>query len=1045
MAVGQIAGLVQEMYRLVARRQERESADGQLVARVVERRDEAAFTELLERHGPMVLGVCQRVLGNEHDAEDAFQATFLVLARKAGTIRKSDSVASWLYGVAQRVAQRMKRAAGRRHRYGRGEPSMAREQPPEAAAWQELRVILDEELGRLPVKYRSPLVLCHLQGKTHEEAAQELGRPAGSMSRYLARGQELLRQRLVRRGFAPSSAVLAAVLTEKAGAAPALTSSLKQATVSAALAFAGGAPLAGAASASVVAIADGTLRAMALARGAAVAAIVLVLGMAGTGAGFAVHQVVAARLAAGANEEAAAEAGEQPAVAELVGNLRSTSFEVRQRAERALAALGPGAVPDLRRALAKEKDLDVMGRLERVIQKIESAEVARRIEDYRRRFGIRGEDFRIERFGPFEPGPVQAEVVVPGVISWVDGFHFVLLLTNQGKAPVDVSWYRARAYPDTRYEDLEHQVNFNSVLTNLELPPVRLAPGETAAYPFFWGETGSTIRRSYDLKINLRANLKQGRRDGKLHIQKEERGWEIVFRPAVEKEIAAAVREVAELSKQQPLAKGERARLGYLVERLERPQNQLTVDELKAAYERYAGSDLELADHFFDALIETVPEKDMLAYATERVRRGDGLPLARCAEHLPRERAVPAALKLLKAKEPNIRCRAASFLATIHEASAGPPIAELLKDPDVGVRQVAIQAIQKLQHPCADRIAVLLADSDEIVRRDAAEALVSLKAKEQVPAIQQALRGESKPYVAAAFLAALGKLGGPAAEVRKYLGARDATVRAGAIRALGDLGAGSDAERIGRILESAKDGETESAAIYALGKLRSRPHVDLIGKTIASHDAYCYVGFAALGEIGGERATAALKEFAVDRPIQLDREQGRASAVQALAQLLPPQQRLAEMSAVLKNPRANAYARGEALRQLEPLGRDGVRLVRDSVADPQVGLTAMSILWRRSAPKRLVQPPTLAKPLRGWNLTFGQLAGLLAMPVRMEGVDGLEGERLWLYVEAVMLPDVLLAIAHSRDNSLGVIITDEALRIVPRNKAVEFYSQMPIP
>src|SRR6516162_2980203 len=117
MAVGQIAGLVQEMYRLVARREERESADGQLVARVAERRDEAAFTELVERYGPMVLGVCHRVLGNEHDAEDAFQATFLVLARKASTIRKSNSVASWLYGVAQRLAQRMKRAAARRRRY----------------------------------------------------------------------------------------------------------------------------------------------------------------------------------------------------------------------------------------------------------------------------------------------------------------------------------------------------------------------------------------------------------------------------------------------------------------------------------------------------------------------------------------------------------------------------------------------------------------------------------------------------------------------------------------------------------------------------------------------------------------------------------------------------------------------------------------------------------------------------------------------------------------------------------------------------------------
>jgi RNA polymerase sigma factor (sigma-70 family) len=1062
MAVGHITGLVQEMYRLVARRQERESADSQLVARVAKRRDEAAFTELVERHGPMVLGVCHRVLRNEHDAEDAFQATFLVLARKAGTIRKSNSVASWLYGVAQRAAQRMKRGADRRRRYERGEAPMTAERPPDEVASQDVRAILDEELGRLPVKYRSPLVLCHLQGKTHEEAAQELGRPAGSMSRYLARGQELLRQRLVRRGLAPSGAVLATILTEKAGAAPVLTPSLKQATISAALAFAGAAPLAGGASASVLAIADGILRAMALARGTAVAALVLVLGIAGTGAGFAVHRAVAARLAAGANEDAVAQAGEQLSVAELVGDLRSTSFEVRQRAEKALAALGPGAVPDLRRALAKEKDLDMIGRLERVIENIEGNERDRRVEEFRRRFGIRGEDFRVTRFGPFEPGPVEVEVFVPGVITWVDGIHYVMTLTNRGKEPVQVAWFRMAKLAG--WEESEEIVNSQGGYLSLSnftkggdiaLPNLQLAPGETATYRFFrhdWDQNGGHPKVAF--KMFLHANLKQGSRQGKLQIhRKEDDGrfeqpsyqpweWEITTRPASDKEVAAAVREVAELCKHNPLGKEDRKRLLYLVARRENPQDQLAAEQLQGAYELQASRDVELADHFFDALIRTVPEKEVLSYAAQRVRGGDGLPLAKCADQLPRERVVPAALKLLKAKEPNIRCRAAAFLAGINETSAGPPIAELLKDPDVGVRQVAVQAVQKLQHPCADKIAALLADSDEIVRRDAAEALVSLKAKEQVPALQKALRGESKPYVAAAFLVALGKLGGPAAEVRKYLWVRDTMMQAGAIRALGDLGAASDAEHIARILESAKDGDTESAAIYALGKLRSRPHVDLICKTIASHDAYCYVGFAALGEIGGERAVAALKEFAVDRPIALDREQGRAAAVKALVPLLPADQRFRELSAILQNPRANAYARGEALRQLEPLGPGGVRLVRDSVADPQVGLTAMSILWRYSAPKRFGQPPTLQKPLKGWNITFGQLPNLLAMPVRIEGVDGLDGERLWIYYDSATLPEILLAIARSRDNSLGVIFTDDVLRVVPRNKAIEFYSQL---
>jgi RNA polymerase sigma factor (sigma-70 family) len=177
-----------------------ELSDRELVSRFVDFRDEQAFTVLVRRHGPMVFGVCRRVLSNAQDAEDAFQATFVVLARKAHAVEKPELLANWLYGVAYRTARKARAQAARRGHHERQAALMAGAEAIEAGGnSQEIRGILDEELQHLPAKYRVPLVLCYLEGMTNEQAARRLGWPPGSMSYRLARGRELLRGRLARR------------------------------------------------------------------------------------------------------------------------------------------------------------------------------------------------------------------------------------------------------------------------------------------------------------------------------------------------------------------------------------------------------------------------------------------------------------------------------------------------------------------------------------------------------------------------------------------------------------------------------------------------------------------------------------------------------------------------------------------------------------------------------------------------------------------------------------------------------------------------------
>lgn len=179
-------------------------SEGELLARFVSDRDEAAFGAIVARHGPMVMGICRRLLNHSQDVEDAFQSTFLVLVKKARSLRDCELLGNWLYGVAVRVAMRARR--DRLRRRSREQPVCAltaaiRESDGEH---RELRLLLDAEVERLPKKFRTPIILCYFEGMTHDQAAVRLECPVGTIRSRMAKGRELLRSRLSRRGGVPT-------------------------------------------------------------------------------------------------------------------------------------------------------------------------------------------------------------------------------------------------------------------------------------------------------------------------------------------------------------------------------------------------------------------------------------------------------------------------------------------------------------------------------------------------------------------------------------------------------------------------------------------------------------------------------------------------------------------------------------------------------------------------------------------------------------------------------------------------------------------------
>jgi RNA polymerase sigma factor (sigma-70 family) len=236
MAKKSLNGVLHHVRLLAAVQTDRALADPDLLKRFVELNDEAAFTVLAERHGPMVLGVCQRALQHQQDAEDACQATFLVFARKAGSIRKSTALGSWLHGIACRIAANLKRQKARRHK--REQRAAAPAVQPAAVNWHEVQTALDEELQQLPDRYRAPLLLCYWEGKTRDEAADQLGLSAGKLHGLLERGRDLLRDRLTQRGLTLSAALCASLLA--AGTSAALSPTLVVSATKAALLVAAG-------------------------------------------------------------------------------------------------------------------------------------------------------------------------------------------------------------------------------------------------------------------------------------------------------------------------------------------------------------------------------------------------------------------------------------------------------------------------------------------------------------------------------------------------------------------------------------------------------------------------------------------------------------------------------------------------------------------------------------------------------------------------------------------------------------------------------------
>jgi RNA polymerase sigma factor (sigma-70 family) len=216
-----------------------ETADAVLLQQFVRRRDETAFAQIVERHGPLVLSACMRILNHRQDAEDAFQTTFLVLARKAGSITRRQSLSSWIYRVAFRVALK---ARSVRTRQAMSEINVDEVPAPDDApawVWRDMRPVLDEEVNRLPMKYRLPFILCYLEGKTNAQAAATLKCPPGTVMSRLAWARERLRNRLALRGVALSTGALAAVLGQQATAA-ALPAALAGPTVANAILFATG-------------------------------------------------------------------------------------------------------------------------------------------------------------------------------------------------------------------------------------------------------------------------------------------------------------------------------------------------------------------------------------------------------------------------------------------------------------------------------------------------------------------------------------------------------------------------------------------------------------------------------------------------------------------------------------------------------------------------------------------------------------------------------------------------------------------------------------
>jgi len=275
MATNQMSGVIQHFRRVL---EGPGLTDTQLLEDYINRHDEAAFAALVRRHGPMVWGVCRRVLCNHHAAEDAFQATFLVLVRKAASIASRELLANWLYGVAHQTALKARMTATKRIGRERQVAAMSESAVTQQDQWGDLQLLLDEELSRLPSKYRGVIVLCDLEGKTRKEVAQQLGCPEGTVASRLVRARTMLAKRLTRRGVTLSGGALATALSQQAVSAgvpnSVVASTIKAASMKAVAT--------GTISVKVAALTEQVMKAMLLTKLKTALAVLLVLGFVAT-------------------------------------------------------------------------------------------------------------------------------------------------------------------------------------------------------------------------------------------------------------------------------------------------------------------------------------------------------------------------------------------------------------------------------------------------------------------------------------------------------------------------------------------------------------------------------------------------------------------------------------------------------------------------------------------------------------------------------------------------------------------------------------------
>jgi RNA polymerase sigma factor (sigma-70 family) len=339
MSSAQVGTMLRQIRKLADARHDHEAADHLLLERFANDRDEAAFAALLRRHGSMVLGVCRSVLHDHHDAEDAFQATFLLLAQKAGSIHRQEAVSAWLYRVAYHLAVRAQARAARRRVVEKRAVTMPSADPVLDMSLREVRRVLFEELENLPEQYRTPLVLCGLEEKTVEEAAGLLGWTRWAVKGRLQRGRELLRARLRRRGLELSSGLCAVALAVDTASAQ-VSTTLADATLRAVAQVAGdGSVAGGAVSAQVAALVQGASKTMFCSKAKIATVLLVALSIVATTLGVAWHRAAADQPPRQTQADRPRNKGDQPLPAAKAKAEGEARVEVRGR------VLGPDGKP----------------------------------------------------------------------------------------------------------------------------------------------------------------------------------------------------------------------------------------------------------------------------------------------------------------------------------------------------------------------------------------------------------------------------------------------------------------------------------------------------------------------------------------------------------------------------------------------------------------------------------------------------------------------------------------------------------------------------